>query len=62
MPKSNQRTRNPKPDVHFRLTRDEFERLTNLAEADRRSVSNLVEKIVLEWLAEYNCVPNHAED
>jgi hypothetical protein len=61
MQKSNRRT-NPKPNVHFRLTRDEFERLTNLAEADRRSVSNLVEKIVMEWLAEYNCVPNHAED
>ena len=53
MIKSNER----KPDVHFRLTREEYERLCSFAEAERRSLSNLIEKIVLEWLAEQGPTP-----
>lgn len=41
----------PKPDVHFRISRAEYEHLQRVAKAMDRSVSYLIEKIVKEWIA-----------
>ena len=52
--KSKQRTTK---DVHFRVGRCDFERLCKAATAERRSLANLCEKIVTDWIA-----GQHSED
>ena len=41
----------PKPDIHFRISRADYEHLQRVAKVMDRSVSYLIEKIVKEWIA-----------
>jgi len=39
-----------RPDIHFRITRKEYQHLQAVAKAMDRSVSFLIAKIVHEWI------------
>jgi predicted transcriptional regulator len=39
-----------KPDIHFRLTAEDYRFLQQVAERMDRSMSYLIEKIIREWI------------
>ena len=43
-----------KPDIHFRLSRSNYEHLQRVAQAMDRSVAWLIEKIVNDWITANN--------
>jgi hypothetical protein len=41
---------NPKPDIHFRITKQQYKYLQSVAKAMDRSTAYLIAKIVTEWI------------
>jgi len=41
---------NPQPDIHFRVSRDEYRQLQAVAEKLDRSIAYLMTQIVKDWL------------